>query len=97
MRTKYLEHLDASTAFLKKSLACIKVSDAEAFQKLAQNEIEISLDLYRTLSTDSLAFFFSIYPGKGFSSYLDFCARNNLLCMDESDFVCAAEKFKLPS
>ena len=80
-------------AFLEKSLACAKASDAEAFQKLSKSQIEISLELYRTLSTDSLVFFFSIYSGKSFSDYTDFCARNNLLCMVEEDFVAAAAKF----
>ena len=76
--------------FLKKSLACTKASDAETFFELSRKASEAAEKMNDSLRIESCWVYLSFiknfnYP-KVFNEYCEFCARNNLIPVNEQDY-----------
>lgn len=83
---RYRAALKAADAFERKALQSTQAKDAELFMALAAKSQEAAMEMYRALSCDSLGFFLGYEIGTDFGHYLEFCARNGLHPITESDF-----------
>ena len=97
-QTLYFQSLEAASEFQKKALASTTAKDAGAFMAMSVDASEIAERLYRLFAGNSIALYVECCVRAGvdlqYSSYLDFCARNNLQTLSEFDFNSVANQIK---
>jgi hypothetical protein len=76
--------------FIRKSLACTKAADAETFFELSRKASEASEKMNDSLRIESCWVYLSFiknfkYPD-AYAEYCEFCARNNLVAVNEQDY-----------
>ena len=97
-QTLYFQSLEAASEFQKKALSSTTSKDAGAFMAMAVSASEMAERLYRLFAGDSVALYAECQIRRGvdfeYSGYLDFCARNNLQTLSESDFTVVVNQIK---
>ena len=85
MKENWKAFSETAQTFLAKARACAKASDAQAFYQLAEAASSHSLKIWQELVSNSVML--ALQAGiTEFSAYIDFCSRNGLEALSESDF-----------
>lgn len=97
-QTLYFQSLEAASEFQRKALASTTAKDAAAFMALAVDASEMAMSLYRLFAGNSIALYMECCLRSehhmSYKSYLDFCARNNLQTLSETDFGSVVNQLK---
>ena len=83
---------------LTKASASSKATDVQLFTDLALNSYRESRLIWDTIRVNSVLTFFECqlrqFTGITYSNYLDFCARNGLEILSETDFEAVLDGIK---